>query len=159
MFQPELLNLRCLSPIMSLKWHENLKDIIFKYYTEFWKTVFQRFWILSFLWYWCDSIYKWPQLTKSLFEKELLFIFRNIFVMPLWSMYQSFSYLMFSPSLMHISMVSFWNLGGEKLIFVCLFNRTELKILFSPCPKKGWHHVRYINHKLFHYVHQNATVS
>lgn len=160
-FHSELLNLRCLSPIMSFKQHENLKDIlIFKYYAEFWKTIFQRFWILSFSWFWCDSIYKWPQLIKSLFGKELLFIFGYIFVVPLWSVYQSFSCLIFSPSLMHISMVSFWNLGGEKLILVCIFfNRTELKSLFFPCPKKGRDHVGYINHSLFHYAPQNVAIS
>lgn len=127
-----------------------LKDIlIFQHYTEFWKSCFPKgFEYCLFLWFWNDSVYKWPQLIKSLFIFRL-FIFRTIFVMLLWFMYRGFHISIVYPSSLKISIVSFWKLRGEKLIFICLFvqQSTESKLLVSPCPKRGWDHVGDINNR------------
>lgn len=121
MFQPELLILRCWSPIMSLKWSEHLKDIlIFKYYTEFWKPVFPN--VLNPVFF---MVLMWQclQMTtayqKPTWKRDLV-IFRNIIVMPLSSMDPSFSYLIFFTFLSAYSHGVFWKLGGEKLTYVCL---------------------------------------
>lgn len=92
--QLELINLKYVNPIRSLRWWEHLKDIlIFQHYPEFWKLVSQRFWMPSFLWFWCDNAYKWPQLIKSLFEKEIYYSFLELSVMTLCFMYRDFPYL------------------------------------------------------------------
>ena len=124
-----------------------MKNIIFKYYTEFWKTISPKFlntiFFMVLMW---QCLQMTTTYQKPIWKRDLLFIFRNIFVMPLWSKLSKVHlWKEVSPSLMHISTVSFWNLGEEKLIFVWLFNRTELKIIFFPCPKKGWDRVDYIN--------------
>lgn len=108
-----------------------------------------RFWILYF-YGWGDSVYKRSPLIKAYLKKRL-FIFRHIFAMPLWLIYPVFSYLCcltFLPEDLHS--VFFWNLEGEKLIFICLFvqQRTKSKLLFSPFPQRGWDHVGHTNKQM-----------
>lgn len=93
MFQ--LLNLRCLNFIMSLKWLGHLKVffLIFKHYTKFWRTVFPK--VLNTVFFYGSELTMFTNdhsLSKASVKKRL-FIFRNIFVMPLWLMYWGFSYL------------------------------------------------------------------
>lgn len=79
---------------MSLKWHEHLKDIlIFKHYTGFWKIVFPKLSNTVFFYGSKVTVFTNDHGLSKAYLKKRLFIFRNIFVMPLWLMYQGFSYL------------------------------------------------------------------
>lgn len=72
----QLLHLRYISPIRSLKKQEHLKDILLKPCSEIWgkkkkKRFPKGFEYCPFLWFRCDIVYKWPLLIQSLCEKEI----------------------------------------------------------------------------------------
>lgn len=133
----QLLHLRYISPIRSLKKQEHLKDILLKPCSEIWgkkkKKVSQRFRVLSFfmvpMWHCLQMTTAYP---KPMWKRDLSLIFRTIFVMSLWWRYGDFSMSILFNLLHWRFPVSFCKLGGVKRMFCSFVCSTENHIKMYP---------------------------